>query len=179
MDLHIFDLPTEIVLNIFSYVPSTQVLLNVCRVCKHFNEMLRSEWYWRTRYVQSIATQPIVSGLDLQQWQLGCMQAEFAAMARRGARNLTMSQLRGGWSHGVQGSFPIVSRGQTLDGKVRVWSTAHIGLVLTPTTVGVGDKYVRTTAFTTCRVYYKALSKQSQDSSGTVYVTPYNKRDRL
>ena len=62
---------------------------------------------------------------------------------------------------------------------MRVWSTAHIGLVLTPTPTGVGDKYMRTAAFIVCRVYYKALSKQSQDSSGTVYVTPYNKRDGL
>ena len=30
----------------------------------------------------------------------------------------------------------------------RVWSTVHIGLVLTPTPTGVGNKYVRTTAFT-------------------------------
>ena len=103
MDLHIFDLPPEIVLNILSYVPSKEVLLNVCRVCKRFNEMLRSEWYWRTRYVQSIAAQPVVSGLDLQQWQLGCMQAEFMEMAHRGARNLSVSLLRGGWS---QGCFP-------------------------------------------------------------------------
>ena len=76
-------------------------------------------------------------------------------------------------------SVRVVSRGQTLDGKVRVWSTAHIGLVLTPTPVGVGDKYVRTTAFTTHRVYYKALRKQSRYCSETVYLTPYNKRDVL
>ena len=61
----------------------------------------------------------------------------------------------------VCNGLALVSRGQTLDGKVRVWSTAHIGLVLTPTPVGMGDKYVRTTAFTTPRVYYKALRKQS------------------
>ena len=58
------------------------------------------------------------------------------------------------WSPLWQAALPvgkeciyIVSRGQTLDGKVRVWSTAHIGLVLTPTPTGVGDKYMRTTAF--------------------------------
>ena len=56
----------------------------------------------------------------------------------------------------------LVSRGQTLDGKVRVWSTAHIGLVLTPTPTGVGDKYMRTTALMVCRAYYKALSKQTR-----------------
>ena len=71
---------------------------------------------------------------------------------------------------GGGGGGGVVSRGQTLDGKVRVWSTAHIGLVLTPTPVGVGDKYVRTTAFTTCRVYYKALRKQSRYCLETVYL---------
>ena len=33
----------------------------------------------------------------------------------------------------------LVSRGQTLAGR-RVWSTAHIRLVPTPTPTGVGDK---------------------------------------
>ena len=50
-------------------------------------------------------------------------------------------------------------------------------IILIPT--GVGDKYMRTTALIVCRVYYKALSKQTQDSSETVYVTPYNKHDEL
>ncbi len=42
----------------------------------------------------------------------------------------------------------LVSRSQTLTGRVRVWSTAHIRSVLTPTAVGVGDKWVATTTFT-------------------------------
>ena len=59
-----------------------------------------------------------------------------------------------------EGKIHVGGGSQTRDEKVRVWSTAYIRLVLIPTPVGVGDKYMRT-------VYYKALRKQSRYSIET------------
>ena len=84
MTVHLLDLPLEILLRIFSWVPTRALLLDASLVCKRFHEILRTEWYWRGRYVEETHTQPLVEQPSMRLWQVGCLHWEFAWMAAAG-----------------------------------------------------------------------------------------------
>ena len=84
MTVHLFDLPLEILLQIFSWVPARVLLRDASLVCRRFHEILHTEWYWRGRYVHEARTKPLVEQPSMRLWQVGCLQWEFAWMAAAG-----------------------------------------------------------------------------------------------
>lgn len=43
-------LPDEALVCLFSYVSAKELVLNVSVVCKRFNEIVFSEWFWKRRF---------------------------------------------------------------------------------------------------------------------------------
>lgn len=76
------DLPDEVIVYIFSLLPSRQQVLTVPLVCQRFRRLVGSVWYWKTRYLQLCSThhgaQPLLELPSLRLWQEGCIQGEFA-----------------------------------------------------------------------------------------------------
>ena len=67
---NLLELPTDILLVIFSYIPSVHLIRSVSVVCVEFRDILNSESFWKRRYNQK-------SGLtlnSLHNWKLGCCQ---------------------------------------------------------------------------------------------------------
>ena len=67
---NLLELPTDILLAIFSYIPSVHLIRSVSVVCVEFRDILNSESFWKRRYNQK-------SGLtlnSLHNWKLGCCQ---------------------------------------------------------------------------------------------------------
>jgi len=68
--ISLLDLPTDILLVIFSYIPSEHLIRSVNGVCAEFRDILNSESFWKRRYNRK-------SGLtlnSLHEWKLGCCQ---------------------------------------------------------------------------------------------------------
>ena len=97
MTLHILDIPTEILLMIFSRLPSQTLVMQIPLVCKQFRDLVATPWYWKTRYVQLSGSQPLKDRAGLREWQEGCIQSEFALAGMNG--RLTLNSLTG------EGSF--------------------------------------------------------------------------
>ena len=83
--MHILDLPAEILSAILSWVPCNDLVLNVPLVCKYFRNLLRTEWYWRMRYVDLSHSQPleIFTRLQLPRWQRACLRLEDAVAEQK------------------------------------------------------------------------------------------------
>ena len=67
---NLLDLPTDILLAIFAYIPSKHLIRSVSLVCTQFSDILNSESFWKRRYSRK-------SGLTLNSlydWKLGCCQ---------------------------------------------------------------------------------------------------------
>ena len=88
MTLHILDIPTEILLMIFSRLPSQTLVTQIPLVCKQFRDLVATPWYWKTRYVQLSGSQPLKDRAGLREWQEGCIQSEFALAGVNGRLNL-------------------------------------------------------------------------------------------
>ena len=98
MTLHILDIPTEILLMIFSRLPSQTLVTQIPLVCKQFRDLVATPWYWKTHYVQLSGSQPLKDRAGIREWQEGCIQSEFA---RAGVRErLTLHSLTGEASFG-------------------------------------------------------------------------------
>ena len=97
MTLRILDIPTEILLMIFSRLPSQTLVTQIPLVCKQFRDLVATPWYWKTRYVQLSGSQPLKDRAGLREWQEGCIQSEFALTGMNG--RLTLNSLTG------EGSF--------------------------------------------------------------------------
>ena len=93
MALHILDIPTEILLMIFTYLPSQTLITRVPLVCTHFRDLVMTIWYWKTNYVRLARSQPLKDRSLLREWQEGCIQSEFALAGVSG--ELTLSPLTG------------------------------------------------------------------------------------
>ena len=68
--INLLELPTDILLVIFSHIPSEHLIRSVSAVCVEFRDILNSESFWKRRYNQK-------SGLtlnSLREWKLGCCQ---------------------------------------------------------------------------------------------------------
>ena len=68
--INLLDLPTDILLVIFSYILTEQLIRGVSMVCVEFRDILSSESFWKRRYNQQ-------SSLTLHtthDWKLGCCQ---------------------------------------------------------------------------------------------------------
>lgn len=66
----LLDLPTDILLVIFEYIPSQHLIRNVSVVCMEFRDILNSESFWKRRYNRK-------SGRtlnSLHDWKLGSCQ---------------------------------------------------------------------------------------------------------
>ena len=96
MALHILDIPTEILLMIFSYLPSQVLITRVPLVCRQFRDLVATGWYWKTHYVQLARSQPLKDRSLLREWQEGCIQSEFALAGVNG--ELTLNSLTGKFS---------------------------------------------------------------------------------
>ena len=67
---NLLDLPTDILLVIFAYIPSEHLIRNVSMVCVEFRDILNSESFWKRRYNRK-------SGRtlnSLHDWKLGSCQ---------------------------------------------------------------------------------------------------------
>ena len=93
MTVRIEDLPNELLVAIFSHMPAAQLMCHVSLVCRRFNDVVRSEWYWHTRYTQRSGIQLPGEAASLALWQRGCLQCEFLEGARH--NKLEFSRLRG------------------------------------------------------------------------------------
>ena len=78
MTLHILDIPMEILLMIFSHLPSQTLVTQIPLVCKQFRDLVTTPWYWKTHYVRLSGSQPLKDRTLLREWQEGCIQSEFA-----------------------------------------------------------------------------------------------------
>lgn len=81
--LHILELPSEVLSLILLQVPCADLVTNVGLVCRHFHALLRSAWYWRTRFVDLTSSQLPNVPLDSSQWKLGCLQYESMAAEQK------------------------------------------------------------------------------------------------
>ena len=66
----LLDLPTDILLVIFAYIPSYHLISSVSVVCGLFRDILNSQTFWKRRYNQK-------SGRtlnSLRDWRIGCCQ---------------------------------------------------------------------------------------------------------
>ena len=91
--MHILDIPAEILLLIFSHLPSQLVATQIPLVCKRFRNLVATSQYWRTRYVQLAGAAPFKEPSMLREWQEGCFQIEFPLAALR--ERLTLNTLTG------------------------------------------------------------------------------------
>lgn len=93
MTVHILDIPVEILLMIFSRLPSQTLIFQLPLVCKHFRDILATTWYWKTRYVRLAGSRPLKEREILKEWQEGCIQSEFSLSAAK--KELTLTSLSG------------------------------------------------------------------------------------
>ena len=93
MTLHILDIPIEILLLIFSRLPSQTLVKQIPLVCKQFRDLVATPWYWKTHYVRLSGSQPLKDYALLREWQEGCILSEFAVAGMRG--DLTTNFLTG------------------------------------------------------------------------------------
>ena len=93
MTLHILDIPAEILLIIFSHLPSQTLITQIPLVCRHFRDLVATHWYWKMHYVHLAGSQPLKERELLREWQEGCIQSEFANAAAR--KKLSLSSLTG------------------------------------------------------------------------------------
>ena len=93
MTLHILDIPTEILLMIFSQLPSQMVVTQIPLVCRHFRDLVATSWYWKTRYVRLAGAAPLKDPSLVRGWQEGCVQSDFALAATM--EKLTLNSLTG------------------------------------------------------------------------------------
>lgn len=84
------DLPDEIITYIFSYLPSRQQVSTIPRVSRRFGQLVSSQWYWRSRYVQLCSAQPLTELPSVRAWQEGCLQEEFALRITNNTQNHTV-----------------------------------------------------------------------------------------
>ncbi|KAL5489420.1 hypothetical protein EMCRGX_G018510 [Ephydatia muelleri] len=76
--------PTEVLVLIFSYIPTQVLLRTVALVCKKFDDILKSEWYWKARHSPYVKHFP-VEFEDVRQRQLAC--AQFDVLTAGGSRD--------------------------------------------------------------------------------------------
>lgn len=93
MTLHILEIPTEILLMIFSQLPSQTVVTQIPLVCRHFRDLVATSWYWKTRYVRLAGAAPLKEPSQVREWQEGCVQSDFALAAVM--QKLTLNSLTG------------------------------------------------------------------------------------
>ena len=93
MTLHILDIPTEILLMIFSELPSQTVVTRIPLVCRHFRDLVATSRYWKTRYVRLAGAAPLKEPALVRGWQEGCVQSDFALAAVM--EKLTLNSLTG------------------------------------------------------------------------------------
>ena len=84
------DLPDEIITYILSHLPSRQQVSTIPRVSRRLRQLVSSQWYWRSRYVQLCGAQPLTELPSVREWQEGCLQEEFALGIANTKQNSTV-----------------------------------------------------------------------------------------
>ena len=64
------DLPIDILLLIFAYIPSEHLIRSVSVVCVELRDILNSESFWKRRYNRKSSR----NLKSLHDWKLGCCQ---------------------------------------------------------------------------------------------------------
>lgn len=83
-------LPVEVLLHVFSFIPARALLGCIALVCRKFHELLGEEWAWRKRFIHQCGCSPLVvtlSPYSLRHLQLACVHADFIALARDETRD--------------------------------------------------------------------------------------------
>lgn len=77
------DLPDEVIVQIFSYLPVSCQVAALSRVSHRFKSLVSSVWYWRTSYVTAVGSKPLVELATVREWQTACLQNEFPSTASK------------------------------------------------------------------------------------------------
>ena len=93
--MSLFDtLPIELLVHIFSYLSTKFLLRTVVLVCKQFDDILKSERYWKARHSRYGQCFPVELE-RVSHWQLGCAQFEVLTAARSKDPSENSCTLRG------------------------------------------------------------------------------------
>ena len=73
-------LPDEALVRLFSYVPAKELVLTISIVCKRFNEIIFSEWFWKRRFHDVYGGEPFLSD-SVKNLQLCGVEGEYPFLA--------------------------------------------------------------------------------------------------
>ena len=94
--LHLFDLPVELLENILFYIPPLLLVTRVCATCRLLRDLLRSESFWKRRYAAFLrAPVPLLGSRQCIDWQHGCVQFHFARSLGRVVQAIRTTPLTG------------------------------------------------------------------------------------
>ena len=85
----LLQLPDELLLLVFSFLPARTLLRRLSLVCKRFHNLLLEEWAWKNRFKSKCGCYPLVSSLphSLSRVQQACVDGDFVDAARRHERS--------------------------------------------------------------------------------------------
>ena len=85
----LLQLPDELLLLVFSFIPARTLLRRLSVVCKRFHNLLLEEWAWKNRFKSKCGCYPLVSSLphSLSRVQQACVDGDFVDAARRHERS--------------------------------------------------------------------------------------------
>lgn len=121
-------IPTELLVLIFSYIPTKVLLRTVALVCKQFDDILKSDWYWKARHSLYGKHFP-VELVGVNQWQIACAQSEVLAAACSRDPKENCLTLRGPTGFvdcvlilnpGLHGTSSLIAAGSR-DGNIHLW----------------------------------------------------------
>ena len=90
MSANLLDLPDEVLVQIFTLLPSRLQVLPLSLVCQRLKALVDTVWYWRTHYVRLCRGQVLLEVDGIRMWQEACIQRDFSLACNTTNKNVTL-----------------------------------------------------------------------------------------
>ena len=90
MAANLLDLPDELLVQIFTLLPSRLQVRSLSAVCRRLKVLVDTEWYWRTHYVRLCRGQAMLEMDSIRMWQEACIQRDFVLACSPTNKSVTL-----------------------------------------------------------------------------------------